>query len=178
MAGSAAARKGITQMRVAPHIDISGESRIDEILNDKENFVFEAFACENMDGWTPDIGLTGYPRRSIYRPEAVARSGVPAIIRHRFHETYRGETDHTGERWLGVVIYDATGEECPLEFRLGSEDLGRVELLRHDNRRHLIVLDQPVMFRKEMEVFQVNAPGCGTYRIVCAPRPTPYSERL
>ena len=76
-----------------------------------------------------------------------------------------------------MVIYDAADEECPLEFRLGSEDLGRVEPQRHDNRRHLIVLEQPVVFREEMEVFQVIAPGSGTYRIesfaLLAQRPTP-----
>ena len=35
----------------------------------------------------------------------------------------------------------------------------------HDNRRHLIVADTPVEFIGEMEIFQLTAPGPGTYRI-------------
>ena len=166
-------------MEKIPHIDITGNERIQEILDDPENYVFEAFDCEDVNEWVPDIGNTEYPNRSIYRPPVLAESGLLTTLRHRFWDTFRGTVDHTGERYVGVVLYDAAGEECPLEFRLGADDIGRVEPMRHDNRRHLIVVDRPVQFEGLSEVFQVTAPGKGTYRIetfvLLARRPEPGS---
>jgi hypothetical protein len=56
-------------MQTAPHIDIVGDERIREILESPETDVFSAFACETLDGWVPDIGLTP-PHRSVYKPRA------------------------------------------------------------------------------------------------------------
>jgi hypothetical protein len=152
-------------MQTLPHIDVAGAARIQQVLDQPGNYLFAACACETLDGWAPDIGLTNYPNQSIFRPPSVASAGIASTIRHRFWSTLDGETDHTGTRYIGVVLYDAAGEECPLEFRLGAEAIGRIAPARHDNRRHLIVIDQPVEFHGEMEVLQVAAPGKGTYRI-------------
>jgi hypothetical protein len=34
-------------------------------------------------------------------------------------------------RYLGVLLYDAAGQECPVEFRLGADALGRVVYKEH-----------------------------------------------
>ena len=171
-------------MKVVPYLDIIDEDRIKSIANDPENYVFDAFGCETLDGWTPDIGLTNYPNRSIFRPPVLARSGLTSALSHRFWETRMGTADHTGERWVGVLLYASAGEECPLELMLGADEIGRVEPKRHDNRRHLIVIDRRVTFRGGMEVFRLAAPGRGTYRIEkfvllnARPEPSSLSPRI
>ena len=146
------------------HVDLV-EGDIDPLLADPANFVLDAVECEDVNEWVPDLGMTEYPVRSIYRPPALATSGMPTTLRHRFWDTLRGMRDHTGERYLGLVIYAAAGERCPFELRLGAEEIGRLEPTRHDNRRHLIVADRCISFSGRMEVLQATAPGPGTYRI-------------
>ena len=164
-------------MDTVVHIDICGDGRIAEILQDADNAVVEAMTCETLDGWVPDIGLTTYSHRSIYRPPVVARSGLPTTLAHRFWRTSEGLMDHTGTRWIGVLIYDQHGEACPMELHLGGQPVGRLEPIRHDNRRHLIVVNRPGELYGGMEVFQITAPGPGTYRIEAfvflAARPQP-----
>lgn len=152
-------------MNLLPHIDIAEPERIAAILADPANYAWRAIDCETPGDWTPDLGITAYPNPSLMRVPGVAWSGQASTLRHRFWGTVEGQCDHTGMRYVGVLIYDAAGQECPMELRLGADDLGRVEPTRHDNRVHLIVLDQPVLFRGEMEVFQFTAPGKGEYRI-------------
>jgi len=152
-------------MNPRPHIDIAETERIAALLADPANYTWRAIDCETPGDWTPDLGLTYYTNPSIFRVPGVAGSGQASTLRHRFWDTVYGQRDHTGTRYVGVLIYDAAGQECPMEFRLGADELGRVEPTRHDNRVHLIVLDQPVRFRGEMEVFQLTAPGKGDYRI-------------
>ena len=166
-------------MEPIPHIDIGGDRRIGEILQDPANAVVEAITCETLGGWVPDIGLTTYSHRSIYRPPVLARSGLATTLAHRFWRTSQGLMDHTGTRWIGVLIYDQQGERCPMELQVAGRAVGRLEPIRHDNRRHLIVADRPVEFFGGMEVFQLTAPGPGTYRIEAlaflASRPEPGS---
>ena len=64
-----------------------------------------------------------------------------------------------------MVIYLAAGEPSPLILRLRGEDIGRIEPTRLDNRVHLLVADKPVDFIGEMEIFNLIAPGQGSYRI-------------
>ena len=166
-------------MEPIPHVDIGGDRRIEEILQDPANAVVEAVTCETLGGWVPDIGLTAYSHRSIYRPPVLARSGLATTLAHRFWRTSEGLMDHTGTRWIGVLIYDQQGEPCPMELEVAGRAVGRLEPTRHDNRRHLIVADRPVEFFGGMEVFQFTAPGPGTYRIEAlvflAARPAPSS---
>ena len=166
-------------MEPLAHIDIRGDRRIEQILQDPANAVVEAVTCETLGGWVPDIGLTTYSHRSIYRPPVLARSGLATTLAHRFWRTSEGLMDHTGTRWIGVLIYDQDGERCPLELHVAGRPVGRLEPTRHDNRRHLIVADRPVEFFGGMEVFQLTAPGSGTYRIEAlvflAARPAPSS---
>ena len=152
-------------MQVVPHVDVVESERIDLILRDPVNYVWRAIDCETLDTWSPDLGLTPYPVHSIYRPPGVATSGQSSTLRHRFWDTVYGQRNHVGRRYVGIVLYDAAQQECPLELRLGAEEIGRVEPTRHDNRRHLIVAARPVEFIGEMEVFQLMAPGKGEYRI-------------
>lgn len=173
-------------------IDIVNESLIEELLKASENYSFSAFDAEKMDGWVPDIGITHYPghHRSVYRPSAVARAGLSSSILHRFWDTSMKKTadkygwpfpdaDHTGLRYVGVVLYDQQGEECKLDLKLGSDEIGVIESTRHDNRRHLLVIDKPVLFRGEMEVFQIRTTCKGTCRIesvvLLANKPEPTS---
>ena len=171
-------------MKIIPYIDIVGDERIDHILSDPDNFVWEATSSENLDGWAPDFGLTYYDRPSVYRQASIASSGMASSLRHRFWDTIEGKTDHTGMRYIGLVIYTFPDQICPMEFHLGADEIGRIEPKRHDNRRHLIVVDEPVEFIGEMEVFHLVAPGPGTYRIETLalirnrPEPTPFVPEI
>lgn len=152
-------------MQVVPHVDVVESERINTILDNPANYVWRAIDCETLDTWTPDLGLTPYPVYSIYRAPGVANSGQFSTLRHRFWDTVYAQRNHVGTRYVGIVLYDAAQEECPIELRLGAEEIGRIEPARHDNRRHLIVAARPVEFIGEMEVFQLTAPGKGEYRI-------------
>lgn len=152
-------------MKTLPHIDIIEPERIAALLADERNFCWRAVDSEGLDGWTPDIGISGYPRPSIVRPASVAAAGVPSTLRHRFWQTVQSQADHTGPRYIGVVIYLAAGEPSTLILRLRGEDVGRIEPTRLDNRLHLLVADEPVDFIGEMEIFNLIAPGKGSYRI-------------
>ena len=152
-------------MDLLPHIDIIEPERIDALLADERNFCWRAVDSEGLDGWAPDIGMTGYPRPSVFRSSAVARSDSPSTLRQRFWQTVQGQADHIGQRYIGIVIYLPAGESSPLELRLRGEDIGRIEPQRHDNRVHLLVVDKPVEFIGEMEIFNLIAPGKGSYRI-------------
>lgn len=152
-------------MDLLPHIDIIEPERIAALLADERNFCWRAVDSEGLDGWTPDIGISGYPRPSIARTASVAAVGAPSTLRHRFWQTVQSQADHTGTRYIGVVIYLQAGEPSPLILRLRGEDIGRIEPTRLDNRLHLLVADQPVEFIGEMEIFNLIAPGKGSYRI-------------
>ncbi len=152
-------------MELLPHIDIIEPARIEALLSDERNFSWRAVDSETLDTWTPDLGLTAYPRPSIYRAGAAARSGIASMLRHRFWQTIEGQADHRGARYIGILLYLAAGESCPMELQLASDVIGRIEPGQGDNRLHLIVVDKPVEFIGEMEVFRLTAPGPGTYRI-------------
>ena len=164
-------------MELLPYIDIIEPDRITALLAAPTNFTWRAIDSETLDGFVPDLGLTNYPYSSIYRPPGVATSGLPSQVRHRFWGTVEKQSDHTGWRYIGVVIYAALGQSCPMEFRLGADTIGRIEPQRADNRRHLLVIDRSVHFIGEMEVLQLTAPGKGVYRIehfvLLEERPTP-----
>ena len=92
-------------MQQLPLIDVAETERIAALTTAPGTFAFRADAAENLDGLVPDIGLTGkYPFRSVYRPRSFARAGLPATLTHRFWDTIDGTDDHTGRRWIGVVV--------------------------------------------------------------------------
>ena len=166
-------------MDLLPHIDIIEPERIAALLADERNFCWRAVDSEGLDGWTPDIGISGYPRPSVVRPPSVAAAGVPSTLRQRFWQTVQNQADHTGPRYIGIVIYLPAGEPSPLILRLRGQDIGLIEPQRLDNRLHLLVADQPVDFIGEMEIFNLIAPGPGSYRIehvlLLSERPEPSS---
>ena len=172
-------------MEQLPLIDVAEPDRIAALTEAPGSFSFRADAAENLDGLVPDIGLTGtYPYRSVYRPRSFARAGLPATLTHRFWDTLDGSDDHTGRRWIGVVMYDEHGFDCRLEITLGADPIGCVVPFRHDNRRHLYVLDRPVRFMGEMEVLRIAGTGDAGYRlehvVLLKERPaaTSYQPRL
>ena len=147
-------------------IDVAEPDRIAALTEAPDTVSFRADAAENLDGLVPDIGLTGkYPYRSVYRPRSFARAGLPATLTHRFWDTIDGTGDHTGRRWIGVVMYDEHGFDCRLEVTLGADPIGCMVPFRHDNRRHLYVLDRPVRFMGEMEVLRISGTGDAGYRL-------------
>ena len=172
-------------MEQLPLIDVAEADRIAALTTAPGTFAFRADAAENLDGLVPDIGLTGkYPFRSVYRPRSFARAGLPATLTHRFWDTIDGTSDHTGRRWIGVVMYDEHGCECPLDVTLGADAIGRIVPFRHDNRRHLYVVDRPVDFMGEMEVLRITGTGDASYRLEHVvllgkrPEPTCYRPRI
>ena len=167
-------------MKLLPYIDITEPARIQALLKDEGNFSWRAVDSETLDSWTPDLGLTDYPQPSVYRAGAVASSGISSTLRQRFWQTIEGQADHTGMRYIGILIYLAAGETSPMELRLASNEIGRIEPANHDNRLHLLAVDKPVEFIGEMEIFQLTAPGPGSYRIeqfvLLSERPAPSSS--
>ena len=67
-------------MEPIPHIDVAEESRIEALLAAPGNHSWPAIDSESMDGWVPDLGLTGYANYSIYRPPAVAAAGITTTV--------------------------------------------------------------------------------------------------
>ena len=172
-------------MEPTPPIDIAEPERIDALIAAPGTVSFRADASENLDGLVPDVGLTGtYPYRSVYRPRSFARAGLPAVLRHRFWDTIDGADDHTGRRFVGVVMYDEYGFDCRLEVTLGADPVGCMAPFRHDNRRHLYVLDRAVEFMGEMEVLRIVGAGDASYRLERVallrerPEPTCYRPRI
>ena len=172
-------------MKQLPLIDVAEPERIAALTTAPGTFAFRADAAENLDGLVPDIGLTGkYPFRSVYRPRSFARAGLPATLTHRFWDTLDGTGDHTGRRYVGVVMYDEYGCDCRLEVTLGADAIGYMVPFRHDNRRHLYVLDRPVDFMGKMEVLRITGTGDASYRLEHVvllkerPEPTSYQPRI
>ena len=155
-----------TPWKRLPLIDVAEPERIAALTEAPDTVSFRADAAENLDGLVPDIGLTGkYPCRSVYRPRSFASAGVAATLTHRFWDTIDGTSDHTGRRWIGVVMYDEHGFDCRMEVTLGADPIGCMVPFRHDNRRHLYVLDRPVQFMGEMEVLRISGTGDAGYRL-------------
>jgi hypothetical protein len=150
------------------YIDIADEQQIAALLADPANYVIEAFRCEWLDGWVPDIGLTEYPYgQSIFRPPSVVSAQIPSLLRHRrFRQLVQGRSEKfRGMAYIGLVLYAAAGEQEQLAIQLRDQVLGMIAPTRHDNRRHLLVLDRPAEFIGQMEVLQIRATGGGTCRI-------------
>ena len=172
-------------MEPLPPIDVAEPERIAALTEAPDTVSFRADAAENLDGLVPDVGLTGaYPYRSVYRPRSFARAGLPATLTHRFWDTIDGTGDHTGRRYVGVVMYDQHGFDCRLEVTLGADPIGCMAPFRHDNRRHLYVLDRAVEFQGEMEVLRITGTGDASYRLERVvllrerPEPTDYRPRI
>ena len=114
-------------MKLIPHIDITDPARIQALLADPRNFSWRAVDSETLDTFTPDLGLTGYAVPSVYRAGALAASDIASTLRHRFWQTVEGQADHKGARYIGILIYLAAGECAPMELRLASHEIGRIE---------------------------------------------------
>jgi hypothetical protein len=163
-------------MQTAEYIDIKGEERIRAILADKCNFLIEAFGFEFLDGWTPDIGLTEYPVRSIFRPPSVIQAGITSHIKHRIKFRNR----HFGKRFTGVLLYDDAEGDTELDFTIRDEAMGRIRTRRRDNRRHLLVFKEPREFMSANDVIQISGRGgcCRMEKLVLLtelPEPTVYT---
>ena len=54
-------------MVYSEHIDISEKMIISKVLEDKSTYSWEAVDSEKLGDWVPDIGLTSYFNKSIFR---------------------------------------------------------------------------------------------------------------
>ena len=152
-------------MVYSEHIDISEKKIISKVLEDKSTYSWEAIDSEKLGDWVPDIGLTSYFNKSIFRPHPINEKSDSKILSHRFWGTVENQSDHRGEKHVGVLFYLYHGENCPFELALGAESIGTYNPLINDNNHHLIVTKDKVNFEGEMEVFQFKAKNNARYRI-------------
>ena len=145
-------------MQLIPHVDVADEATIESLLATPGNHSWPAMDSESMDGWVPDLGLTAYANYSIYRPPSIVAAGIESSVRHRFRVPPRNPR-LPGTYYLGALVYDEVGFEFPLELSLGSEDVGRIEASRHDNRRHLLVIERPIVFDARVKWVQFTSDG-------------------
>ena len=167
-------------------VDVAEETRIRSLLADPRNHAWPALDCEALDGFVPDLGLTGYANPSLYRPPSVVRAGIRSTVRHRFRVPVKNPT-LPGTYYLALLAYDAAGEELAFEISLGAEPVGVVAAHRHDNRRHLLVLGRAIRFDSTVKSVQAAAScsgACRLERLVLlteCPRPSSFAlviERL
>ena len=152
-------------MVYSEHIDISEKMIISKVLEDKSTYSWEAIDSEKLGDWVPDIGLTSYFNKSIFRPHPINEKSESKILSHRFWGTVENQSDHRGAKHVGVLFYLYHGENCPFELALGAESIGTYNPLVNDNNHHLIVTKDKVNFEGEMEVFQFKAKNNARYRI-------------
>jgi len=145
-------------------VDVAEETRIGALLDDPRNHSWPALDCEALDGFVPDLGLTGYANPSVYRPPSVVRAGVRSTVRHRFRVPVKNPT-LPGTYYLALLVYDAAGEELAFEIGLGAEPVGVVAAHRHDNRRHLLVLERAIRFDSTVKWVQAAATCRGACRL-------------
>ena len=145
-------------------VDVAEEARIRALLDDPRNHSWPAFDCEALDGFVPDLGLTGYANPSVYRPPSVVRAGVRSTVRHRFRVPVKNPK-LPGTYFLALLVYDAAGEELAFEIGLGAEPVGVVAAHRHDNRRHLLVLERSIRFDSTVKWVQAAATCRGACRL-------------
>ncbi|MDG2199191.1 MAG: hypothetical protein P8O70_20340 [SAR324 cluster bacterium] len=152
-------------MVYSEHIDISENKLISKVLENKTIYSWEAIDSEKLGDWIPDIGLTSYFKKSIFRPHPINDNSDSKILSHRFWGTVENQSDHRGLKHVGVLFYLYHGETCPFELALGAESIGTYNPLINDNNHHLIITKDKVNFEGEMEVFQFKAKNNARYRI-------------
>ena len=152
-------------MDILSHIDIVGDDRIQAILDDSANFNLRAIRAETLLDWMPDLGQYAAPaicrsQNGVFRTPSLAQSGLPAILRHRFWL----EEDAAlvvGTKYVGLLLYDAEGDDYTFELSAGSVEIGALRPRRHDNRRHLIVIREPAEILSGHIPLTVRAIGVG-----------------
>ncbi len=147
------------------HVDLSDHKRIEEIISDNSVYMWEAVDSEKLGGWVPDIGLTSFFRKSIFRPYQNIKIPDSDVLSHRFWGTVENQSDHRGLKHIGILFYLYDGDNCEFELSLGAEKIGFYKPLMNDNNYHLIITTKKVLFEGEMEVFQFRALKNSRYRI-------------
>ena len=67
-------------MVYSEHIDISEKKIISKVLEDKSTYSWEAIDSEKLGDWVPDIGLTSYFNKSIFRPHPINEKSESKIL--------------------------------------------------------------------------------------------------
>ena len=150
-------------MNLVPHIDVIGDDRIQQFMEDADNIVLRTPHAELLENWIPDVGQCYQPYRclhGVYRSRALSEAEVPAVLQHRWFE--QSDRDAVmGMKYMGLVIYDSEGDDATFEFVEGSEEFGAIKPTRHDNRRHLIVTTVPMEIQHGAIPLTVRALGKG-----------------
>ena len=148
------------------HVDLCDHKKIEAIISDNSVYMWEAVDSEKLGGWVPDIGLTSFFRKSIFRPyQNIINNTGSDVLSHRFWGTVENQSDHRGLKHIGILFYLYDGENCEFELSLGAEKIGIYKPLINDNNYHLIITSKKVLFEGEMEVFQFRALKNSRYRI-------------
>ena len=127
-------------MEAIPFVDTIGDDRIQAILDDPANFNFRTVRAGTFQDWVPDTGTylsrpSYRMQNGVFRTVGLARSGVPAELRHRFW--MKDYTDRVvGRKHVGLLIYDSEADDYTFEVIAGSDPAcGRCGHGEHDNRR-------------------------------------------
>ena len=104
--------------------DISDNKIIRKIISDDSVYSWDAVDSEKLGGWVPDIGLTSFFKKSIYRPYGLIENSGSNVLTHRFWGTIENQSDHRGLKHIGVLFYLYHGENCEFELSLGAKKIG------------------------------------------------------
>ena len=151
---------------------ISGDERIQGLLQREDSVVVPAFSCR-LDGFVNDT-FSEYANPSVLRPSSVARARLESTLRNTVYQA--------GGYYLGFTMYTGAGFEESVEIWIGHRKMALASISEPDNRLHLFVVPERFRFRGGEPIRLVTAETDGPYRIenlVLLPRrPKPSPEAL
>ena len=140
---------------VSPALIVSGDERIQDLLDREDSVVIPAFACR-LDGFVNDT-FTEYANASVYRPASVCKARLVSTLQ----DTIRA----TGKFYLGLTMYTAAGEDEEATVWIGHRQVARTSIPDPDNRVHLFIAPEPFEFKGGEPIRIVTSETTGACRI-------------
>ncbi len=156
--------------RVPDALIVSGDDRIQKLLDQEGAIVRPAYAVKMLDGFVNDT-FTEYANPSIYRPNSVCQ--LKAV------STLEEPARQAGSYTFGFTMHTAAGHDEAIEIWIGHQQVALARIPDPDNRVHLFLVPEKFPFRSGEPIRLVTSPTDGPCRIEHIvflprhPRPTP-----